>query len=347
MLRVEQCAAPDNRAGVEFYAGMLLPGLVNVHCHLELSYLRGAIPPGGGFAAFARSMGEVRNRCTPRERETAAAEADARMYAAGIEAVGDVANGMEAFPAKERSRIRYRTFAEVFGLKSAGTQQQRPLLRHPRTSLTPHSIYSVQDGLFCEICAEGDAPLSIHFEETPSEAELFARQGALWEWYGKAGFTCDFLHYGSPARRLVASVPPERKVILVHDCCITQEDIELIEGHFTTPVRWCLCPGSNRYISRLKPPVALLRRNGAKICLGTDSLASNTTLSLLDEMRLLADEAPLEELLRWATSNGAEALGFDDLGEIAPSRRPGLLLLSGLDWQRRALTPETTLRRLL
>ncbi len=332
---------------MEFYAGMLLPGLINVHCHLELSYLRGAIAQGGGFAAFARSMGEVRGRCTAQERTAAAAAADARMYAAGIEAVGDVANGEEAFAVKERSRIRYRTFAEVYGLKSTTTEAQRPLLRHPRTSLTPHSIYSVQDALFREICAGGDAPLSIHFEETPAEAELFAGQGALREWYERAGFTCDFLGYGSPARRLVASIPPGRSVILVHDCCITQEDIDLIEGHFTTPVRWCLCPGSNRYISRLSPPVALLRRNGAHICLGTDSLASNTGLSLLDEMRLLADQAPLEELLRWATSNGAEALGFDDLGRIAPGYRPGVLLLSGLDWTHRALTPESTLQRLL
>lgn len=347
MLDIERCAAPDRRAGVEFYGGMLLPGMINVHCHLELSYLRGAIAQGGGFAAFARSMGEVRGRCTGQERETAAAAADARMYVSGIEAVGDVANGGEAFAVKARSRIRYRTFAEVFGLRCTTAEGQRPLLRHPRTSLTPHSIYSVQDALFREICAEGDAPLSIHFEETPAEAELFARQGALWEWYGRAGFTCDFLGYGSPARRLVESVPPHRSVILVHNCCITQKDIELIEGHFTTPVRWCLCPGSNHYISRLKPPVALLRRHGAHICLGTDSLASNTGLSLLDEMRLLADQAPLEELLRWATSNGAEALGFDDLGTIAPGRRPGLLLLSGLDWPRRALTPQTTLRRLL
>lgn len=89
--------------------------------------------------------------------------------------------------------------------------------------------------------------------ETPAEAELFEQRGELWEWYRKAGFTCDFLHYGSPARRIVESVPADRSVILIHNCCVNQQDIDLIMNHFTAPVWWCLCPGSNRYISRLVP----------------------------------------------------------------------------------------------
>lgn len=281
---VETCAAPDGRPGVEFYAGVLVPGLINVHCHLELSYLRGAIAQGGGFAAFARSIGRVRGQFSEQERTAAIAAADARMWAEGMQAVGDVANGDSAFAVKARSRLSYRTFAEVFGLHTDSTDEQRRLLRYPETSLTPHSIYSVQDALFREICAEGDEPLSIHFMETPAEAELFEQRGELWEWYRKAGFTCDFLHYGSPARRIVESVPADRSVILVHNCCVNQQDIDLIMNHFTAPVWWCLCPGSNRYISRLVPPVELFRRNGLNICLGTDSLASNTALSLLGEM---------------------------------------------------------------
>lgn len=306
---VETCAAPDGRPGVEFYAGVLVPGLINVHCHLELSYLRGAIAQDGGFAAFARSMGRVRGQFSEQERAAAIAAADARMWAEGMQAVGDVANGDSAFAVKARSRLSYRTFAEVFGLHTDSTDEQRRLLRYPETSLTPHSIYSVQDALFREICAEGDEPLSIHFMETPAEAELFEQRGELWEWYRKAGFTCDFLHYGSPARRIVESVPADRSVILIHNCCVNQQDIDLIMNHFTAPVWWCLCPGSNRYISRLVPPVELFRRNGLNICLGTDSLASNTALSLLGEMQHLG-KIPLAELLTWAAPNGARALGF-------------------------------------
>ena len=182
--------------------------------------------------------------------------------------------------------------------------------------------------------------------ETPAEAELFEQRGELWEWYRKAGFTCDFLHYGSPARRIVESVPADRSVILIHNCCVNQQDIDLIMNHFTAPVWWCLCPGSNRYISRLVPPVDLLRRNGLNICLGTDSLASNTALSLLGEMQHLG-KIPLAELLTWAAPNGARALGFSELGEVAAGKRPGLAVLSGLDYDSMTLTPASCIARIL
>ncbi|WP_300705133.1 amidohydrolase family protein [uncultured Alistipes sp.] len=345
ILSIEQYDQADRLPGVEFYAGLLAPGMVNAHCHLELSCLRGAIPEGGGFTAFARAMGEVRSRFEPAQREAAIDGADARMWVDGIQAVGDVSNGEESFPIKARSRLSYRTFAEVFGLKRHSAKAQLPLLDNPRTSLTPHAVYSVQDALFRSLCAEGEAPLSIHFMESPVESELFQQRGELWEWYAQTGLTCDFLHYGSPARRIVESIPSDRSVILVHDCCVTQQDIDLIMEHFTAPVWWCLCPCSNHYISRLRPPVELLRRNGLRICLGTDSLASNTSLSLLEEIRQLP-EVPLLESLEWATRNGAKALGLEEVGEVAVGKRPGLILFSGLDYRTMSLMRDSRLTRI-
>ena len=347
ILDVRTCDAPDREPFTEFHAGLLTPGFVNAHCHLELSALRGRIPEGCGFAGFARAMGEVRGLADDEERPAAVAAADAEMTRGGIVAVGDIANGEAAFDVKSAGRIAYRTFAEFFGLRTMAADSLRPLLRHPRTSLTPHSVYSVQDAPFRVLCAEGTAPLSIHFMESPAEAELFAGRGPLHEWYARAGFACDFLHYGSPAERLVRSIPAERPLILVHACCVGEEEVRRILAHFTAPVYWCLCPRSNRYISRLEPPVALLRSLGARICLGTDSLASNRSLSLLDELRALGG-VPLRESLRWATLGGAEALGLDDaLGTVAPGKRPGLNLLTGLDFERMALTPDTRVKPLL
>ncbi len=347
ILDVRTCDAPDREPFTEFHAGLLTPGFVNAHCHLELSALRGRIPEGCGFAGFARAMGEVRGLADEEERRAAIAAADAEMTRGGIFAVGDIANGEAAFDVKSAGRIAYRTFAEFFGLRTMAADGLRPLLRHPRTSLTPHSVYSVQDAPFRALCAEGTAPLSIHFMESPAEAELFAGRGPLHEWYARAGFVCDFLHYGSPAERLVRSIPAERPLILVHACCVGEEEVRRILAHFTAPVYWCLCPRSNRYISRLAPPVALLRSLGARICLGTDSLASNRSLSLLDELRALGG-VPLRESLRWATLGGAEALGLDDaLGTVAPGKRPGLNLLTGLDFERMALTPDTRVKPLI
>lgn len=201
ILSVGTCPEPDRCPGTEFYAGVLAPGLVNAHCHLELSYLLGAIPERCGFAGFAGAMSQVRERFSAEQRAQAA---DAAMWQAGIEAVGDISNGDTTFAVKSRSRIAYRTFVEFFGLRAASAEHLLPLLRHPQTSLTPHSLYSVQDAPLRAIAARGDAPLSIHFMESPGEAALFEHRGPLWEWYAKAGFSCDFLHYGSPAERLVA-----------------------------------------------------------------------------------------------------------------------------------------------
>ena len=125
----------------------------------------------------------------------------------------------------------------------------------------------------------------------------------------------------------------------------TMQDIDLIMEHFTAPVYWCLCPRSNRYISRLEPPVELLRRNGLNICLGTDSLASNDRLSVLEEMKLLSG-VPLPELLGWATAGGASALGMDDMGRVAVGLRPGLSVITGIDYGRMTLTAASAIRRL-
>lgn len=344
---MEVCEEPDRSSHTEFYAGVLIPGMVNVHCHLELSYLKGAIPAGEGFAAFARSIGQVRGRFSDQERLNAIRTADHTLWAEGIQAVGDIANGLTAYESKEQSPIHYHTFAELFGLNSHDPAQLHPLLEHPHTSLTPHSLYSVQDAPFRAIARQGEAPLSIHFLESPDEEALYRHEGALWRWYERAGFVCDFLHYGSPTERLVQTVPADRSVILVHNCCLKQSDIDRIMNHFTAPVWWCLCPRSNDYISHLTPPVELLRKNGLNICIGTDSLASNRGLSLLEELRQLPT-APLDERLRWATEQGAKALGvYDQLGSIEVGKRPGVLLLEGIDWERMDLTPQSTLRRLI
>lgn len=90
-----------------------------------------------------------------------------------------------------------------------------------------------------------------------------------------------------------------------------------------------------------------MRRNGLNICLGTDSLASNDRLSVFEEMRMFPD-VPLPELLAWAAQGGAEALGMaGELGEVAPGRRSGLTVISGLDYDTMQLTPTSCIRRIV
>ena len=347
---VESCADIDRMEGVEFYAGLLLPEFVNAHCHLELSHLHGAIPRRCGFAGFARGMASVRGRFSDTERRDAAAAVMARMWNEGVAAVGDISNGETSFAAKAESSLRFRNWAEYFGLGSPDESPLRTLVERYGAVMTPHSLYSVQDEPFRRICSadEGDdAPLSIHFLESRGERELFEGRGELAEWYSERGWECDFLHYGSPARRLVGSVPAGRRVMLVHNCHLTQEDYDIISGHFGK-VWWCLCPRSNDYISGAEPPVELLRRNGADMCIGTDSAASNDELSMVAELKALRGRLPLTEALTAATRGGAEALGFgDELGRIEVGRRSGLVLLTGVDFSTMTLRDDASVRRLL
>lgn len=338
----------DGTASTEFYAGALCAGFVNAHCHSELSYLHGAIPRGSGFAGFAAAIGRVRGAFGDEERERALQAADARMWHEGVQAVGDIVNDASSFGVKGRSRIAYRSFAEVFGL-GAGTAAARELLRHSATTLTPHSTYSVQDAVFREIAAEGTGPLSIHFMESPDEAALYRGEGALAAWYGRMGWRCDFLGYGSPAARVAASVPAGRRVLLVHGCCAGEQDMQIVDDHFTVPPAWVLCPRSNLYISGLRPPVELLRRRGALVCIGTDSLASNDSLSMIGELKALPG-VPLPEALMWATMNGALALGMEaETGSVEMGKRCGIVLIENLAMSGDGLrlTADSRSRRLL
>ncbi|MFR9620054.1 MAG: amidohydrolase family protein [Rikenellaceae bacterium] len=338
----------DRLEATEHYAGVMCAGFVNAHCHLELSYLRNKIAEGGGFATFASQIGRVRTLASDQERLEAIKEADAELTAAGVVATGDIVNGTTSYATKSCSTIEYRNFAEIFGLNTHDTQSVEPLLSLPNTSLTQHSTYSLNDTIFRHVAGQAtpNAPLSIHFMESEHEQLLFERQGSLHEWYERAGFECDFLHYGSPAQRIVSCIDASQPVILVHCCMVHQEDIDLIMSHFTAPVYWVVSPRSNHYISRLTPPIELLRRNSLNICVGTDSLASNHSLSILEELRMFP-EVPLAERLDWATRQGAAALQMEHRGTIEVGKRPGINIISALDYPTMGISQQTHIQRII
>ena len=341
----------DSMAGVEFYSGILCAGFVNAHSHIELSYLRGAITEGEGFAAFAESIGKVRGNFSEEERLSAIVEADRTMWQEGVDAVGDIVNGATSFSTKAASSIHYHNFVEVFGLRECNLVRQRDLLQYPDTSLTLHSVYSVPDKPFKEVCNDdADAPISIHFLESSAEKALYRGCGSLHEWYSKVGFKCDFLQYGSPTERIVRCVPKERSVLFVHNCEVEQHDIDKIMSHFTASVYWVLCPRSNAYISGIEPHAVELLRSASyniNICIGTDSLASNWSLSMIEELKMFRD-VPLVELLQWATINGAKALGIaDKYGSIEVGKRSGIANITGVDLESFTLTPTAKAQRII
>lgn len=345
---IERAENLDSEARVEFYPGILIPGMVNAHSHLELAYLKGAIEEGSGFAGFARAIGAVRGNYSNSERVEAARKADALMWCEGVQAVADIANDELIMPIKEQSPIEYHTMFEFFGLNNTSTKELQELCqRYNNCSITPHSIYSVQDAPFKQICSMGDATISLHFLESEAETELFHQRGSLHEWYNRMGWSCDFIHYDTPARRIVESIDASRQLMVVHACMATESDVATLVSHFTKPVTWVLCPESNRYISGLKPPIEMLRRAGARLAIGTDSLASARHLSMIDNMRLI-EGAPLAELLTAATLHGAMALGIEDrIGSLEVGKRPGLVVIERADLHTLQLSPESRSRRII
>ncbi|MBR3703636.1 MAG: amidohydrolase family protein [Alistipes sp.] len=346
IVRIGQWERLDNIPQAEFYAGALTAGFVNAHCHLELSYLRGAIERGTGFGGFARAIGQVRGNYTIEERQRALTAASQRMWAEGVQAVADIINDDSSLEHKRQSPIRYHNFAELFGLR-ADVAAMNNLLTAPNTTLTPHSTYSLQSKAFAA-AAEGEM-LSIHFMESPDEEELYRGEGSLAAWYGRMGWECDFLHYGSPAERLVGQVASDKKLLLVYCCCLKEDDLAKILIHFVVPPTFVLCPQSNRYISGLQPPAKMLMECGARVAIGTDSLASNSSLSIIEELKLLT-EIPLATRLEWATMGGAEALGISaEMGSVEVGKRPGLVIVEGIEEQdgELQLSPTAHSRRLV
>lgn len=325
------------RAGTEFYNGIIIPGLVNCHSHLELSHMRDLIAGGGGLQEFILSVRDRRE--AEQDVVTAAAErADREMRDGGVVACGDISNTTASFDVKRRSSIRYLTFTEIFGSDPliAGSRMSEALKVAAAAAeaglpgnITPHAVYSVSEPLFTLIKQHinRDSVISLHFLESDDERKMS----------------------GGHLERALTLASLSSGLILVHNTVITRGEAERLATAGNT---WfCLCPSSNMRISGTMPPVTLLRETTDRIVAGTDSLASNDRLDMLTELRLLHEASPetaLEEVIRWGTINGAEALKMSEsLGSIEPGKKPGLLLLEPVDLLNLRLLPHSRVRKLL
>jgi cytosine/adenosine deaminase-related metal-dependent hydrolase len=347
----------DEREGVEFYSGIIVPGFVNAHCHLELSYLKGMMPQGTGLAGFIRNLSQLRNAAGEAETQRAMALADAQMYAGGTVAVGDVSNGRESFAVKARSRICYHTFVERYGLRhedvSVGISSAKFLLREAAqlglsASATPHAPYSTCDAMYDALRRTDDelAPLwSVHNQECEDENLLFIDgSGELQQLFAGMGLPLPLPTGASSIRHTMRHVSATQRLALVHNVCTSPADYDLATAQCSR-IAWVMCCASNHHIGGILPPLDMLRKKGASLALGTDSLASNSSLQMVDELKFLSSRfphIPLREMLSWATLGGAKALGKDEVfGSFEPGKKPGAVLLSCLNLDEQRLTSDT------
>jgi len=351
---------PAEEAGLEFHSGIIIPGLVNAHCHLELSHLSGLIARHTGISGFVSEVGKIRASDQERIRQ-AAAGADREMWFQGVSGAGDISNTGITLSVKQNSRIRYHTFIELFGLNSdTATSRFDQALQVAEAfghaglphSLSPHATYSVGTDLWELLSREKllTGRISIHHDESMEERELLEhRTGPFAENFGKAGFDLTTLPEEAPdVFKLLGKYLPDSDWILVHN---TITDPLLMPGHPKSGTYWVLCPNSNRYIENLMPDFERFAASGLTICIGTDSLASNLTLSVLEEMKTIMEAAPgitFDTVLQWATLNGALALGMvKDLGTIEKGKKPGLVNIPVFEWGKNRLSNDSKPNRLI
>lgn len=345
--------------------GILTPGFINCHCHLELSHLRGRIPEKTGLVDFVFKI--VNERHFPEaEILDAISVAEEEMRTNGIVAVGDICNNTLTLPQKNKQNLAYYNFIELTGWlpavskirfeKSLAVYQSFEEIKNEKlkikNGLSPHAPYSVSNELW-ELITPYFAgnTVTIHNQETAFEDTLFTqKQGDFMRMYGLMNMNTDF--FTPTGKSSLRSYFPKMKTaarkILVHNTFTSEADILFVQRE-SSDTSWCICINANQYIEQACPPIDLLRKHNGHLVVGTDSLASNWSLSILDELKTIAQHfphIPLAELLQWSTRNGAQALQMDDrLGSFEKGKQPGILLLEQIHNQK--ITPTSTLQRLL
>ena len=327
---------------IQHFEGILCPGFVNAHCHLELSHMKGMIPAHTGLQEFVKQIVALR-QVEPELIQEAIVAAEAEMMANGIVAVGDISNTLDTLSQKAKHNLAYYSFVELYDLDPtlaadkiiAGLEMQKQFQENcVRASIVPHAPYSVTNNLWDLLSAHfGIHTISMHNQETPDENDFFkTKTGSFLGMYERTKVNLDFFK-ATGLSSLQSILPIFKKAhhgILVHNSFTSAKDIQAVHAAMDNPF-WCLCPNANQYIEQTMPPVELLRSQKANIVIGTDSYASNWSLSVLDELKTIQKhhpQIPLEEMLGWATINGARALQMDKhLGSFEKGKKPGVVLI--------------------
>jgi cytosine/adenosine deaminase-related metal-dependent hydrolase len=333
--------------GIERYNGIITPGFINCHCHLELSHMKDVVPSGSGMVDFLLTV--MQQRSAPEQTiQEAIIYQEQYMRQKGIVAVGDICNTIHTVPVKGLSSIYFHNFIEATGIieSSAGErfQQAEEVYRvfekeFGACSIVPHAPYSVSDRLMKLINDRlPNTILSIHNQESESESELFLKaSGDMLRLYRelKIGGTHITTRKSNSFRHFAEQVTNDHSLILVHNVHTSLDDVQWAEANreHLPSLSWCFCPNANLYINGVLPDFSMFDKAGVKMVVGTDSIASNTQLNILEEIKTIQNNFPetdTEKLLRWATINGAEALQISNrYGSFEKGKQPGVVLIDG------------------
>lgn len=309
---------------IEIIDGIIAPGFINAHCHTELSHLKEKINVNTGLIEFAKNIIKKRNEYTLNEIEKHIFDADELMYKNGIVAVGDICNTSHSLPIKKRSKIYYHNFIEIMGLNpihaehslKEGLKLHNLFLNNgQKASVAPHAPYSTSLELISQIEKHNGTIVStIHNQESEEETLFFNGENSkINDLYNYLNISINF--FKAPKSSSLNYYYPyfkNKKNILVHNTFTKKTDIEFTNDN----VYWCFCPNANLYIENSLPNYKAFQKLMSHICIGTDSLASNTSLDVCSEINTILNHTnifSIEQLLQAATYNGAKALQINDV----------------------------------
>jgi cytosine/adenosine deaminase-related metal-dependent hydrolase len=329
----------DSVETIDLGDAAILPGLVNAHTHLELSWMRHQVPPSDSMPAWASRLMSLRRGATE-EPVGPIADAVRDVRAAGTALVGDVTNTLAAYDVLADSELSAAIFRELLGFNSPDPDQVvadaeaeletlTPLARL-RPALVAHAPYSVSPALFRAIGrAMGDRPMSVHLGESADELQFLRDGTGAWrELLGQLGVWNDNWQPPGcgPVEYLDRLGLVNRRLLAVHGTQLDDGELARLASANATIVTW---PRSNMWTGAGTPPIERFYASGVRVAIGTDSLASVEDLNLFAELaavRRLAPGVPAARIIDSATLQGAGALGFAaDYGSIEPGKRADLI----------------------
>lgn len=330
---------------------VVLPGLINAHTHLELSWMKDDPPPGGDYTVWLQAFLEKREKTDSDAAVAAAERAIGEMVARGTVAVADVANEFWTAPLLARSGLHGIVFHELYGLEPGDAESELEEAARRlnelaadadldkaggriQIALTPHAPHTTSAPLLRALTGRAAAsgePLTLHVAESQGEVEMLRNgKGPLADLFRSLGFLDDHWEAPgvSPVRYLHGLGVLSQRTLAVHCVHLDQQDQSLLQAGRVTVVA---CPRSNERLGVGTARISKLLSAGVPVALGTDSLASVPDLDLFAEMAAMAggqESLAPAAVLRMATLNGARALGLEDrLGTIEPGKLASLYVI--------------------
>jgi cytosine/adenosine deaminase-related metal-dependent hydrolase len=323
---------------------ILLPGLINAHCHLDYTAFKGSIFPGTSFTDWIKRINAIKQSFAPSDILASIQEGFDLLRRSGCTTVFNI----EAYPdlmlQLERPPLRTWWFLELIDVRSRLSQDEMlaGALQFFESrpdwlggfGLSPHAPYTASVELYrlARHCSEAmGMPFTTHIAESVEEQEMFLYgEGRMFEFFHSLGRPMDDCGHGSALSHLLEHGLLNERCLAVHLNYIHDYDLALLQKQ---PLHIIHCPKCHEYFRHGRFPLERLRQAGCTISLGTDSLASNDTLDLRAEIRQARwtyGDIPQMEWLRMVTTHPARAIGME--GKLGVLRPGALADLVAFPW---------------